>query len=175
MKRATQHRSVRCFGSPWKKNMPTMTAIAEEEVLSDLAHKLVDQVALYGLAKDRAQSPKVADAIQKAKVARAELLQEVNAKIFLLELPPIAQGEKLGRAGKAFARLNALRKKDDLAAISEVERGEDYLRDRLASRAGDERLTTHTRNYLQTVLSRVERTHDEIAQLKRALEAGAKS
>jgi uncharacterized protein (TIGR02284 family) len=149
--------------------MSDPTPTAEEEILSDLAHKLVDQVALYGLAKDIARDPKIVSAIQRAKDARAHLLQEINAKIWLRGIPAIDQGTKLGAAHKAFQRLRDLVGKDDSRAIAEVERGEDYLRDRLARRVGDERLAAHTRNYLQTVLSRIDRTHEEISQLKHSL------
>jgi hypothetical protein len=83
------------------------TAGAEEAILSDLAHKLVDQVALYGWAKGIASDPKIIEAIQRAKDARAQLLQEINAKIWLLGLPAIEQGTKLGAAHKAFERLRA--------------------------------------------------------------------
>ena len=146
--------------------MSESTVSPEEEVLCDLAHKLVDQVALYGLAKDIAKESEIATAIQRAKDARANLLQEINAKIWLLGIPAIDQGTKLGTAGKAFLRLRAVVGKDDKSAIEEVERGEDYLRNRVDKAAHDERLTAHTRNYLQTVLSRVSTTHDEIKQLQ---------
>lgn len=59
--------------------------------------------------------------------------------------------------------------KDDGSAIPEIERGEDYLRDRVAKAIHDERLTAHTRNYLQTVPSRIGAAHDEISQLKHSL------
>jgi hypothetical protein len=59
--------------------------------------------------------------------------------------------------------------KDDASAIAEVERGEDYLRDRIANAARDERLGAQTQNYLQTALSRVESMHDEVSQLRRTL------
>lgn len=142
---------------------------AEEEVLSDLAHKLVDQVALYGLAMSIANDPKIVTAIQRAKDARAQLLQDINAKIFLRGIGPIDQGTKLGTAHKAFLRLRAVVDKDDRSAIDEVERGEDYLRDRVGKAVRDERLTAHTRNYLQTVVTKIETTHDEISQLKHSL------
>ena len=141
----------------------------EEEVLSDLAHKLVDQVALYGLAKSIAKHQKFADAIQRAKDDRAHLLQDINAKIFLHGIAPIEQGTKLGTAQKAFLRLRDVADKDDRTAISEVERGEDYLKERFAKAAADERLAAHTRNYLRTLVSRISRTHDEISQLKHSL------
>ena len=82
--------------------MPEMNASAEEEVLSDLAHKLVDQVALYGMAKDIASDPAVAAAIQRAKEARAQMLQDINAKIWLRGIPAIEQGTKLGAAHQVF-------------------------------------------------------------------------
>jgi uncharacterized protein (TIGR02284 family) len=135
---------------------------AEEEVLTDLAHKLVDQVALYGFARDVAHNDKVIAAIQLAKQARAELLQDINAKIWLRGIPAINQGTKLGTAQKAFLGLRAVVGKDDIAAIEAVERGEDYLRDRIAKAVDDDRLTAHTRNYLQTLVTRVERTHEDI-------------
>ncbi len=139
---------------------------AEEEILSDLAHKPVDHVALYGLAKDIANDPKIVSAIQRVKDARALLLQDINAKIWLRGIPAIDQGTKLGTAHKAFLRLSAVVGKNDATAIAEVERGEDYLRDRVARAAQDERLTAHTRNYLQTLVSRIDSMHDEIRQLK---------
>lgn len=103
----------------------------EEEILTDLAHKLVDQIALYGLAKEKASDPKILAGIQRAKEERAHLLQEINAKIWLQELPPIEQGRKLGTAQKAFRRLQDFKGPDDETAIAEVERGEDYLRERV--------------------------------------------
>lgn len=150
--------------------MSDPVASADEAILSDLAHKLVDQVALYGLAKEIAADPRIVDAIQRAKDARAQLLQDINAKIWQGGLPAIDQGTKLGAAQKAFVRLRAVAQKDDVVAIAEVERGEDYLRDRVAKAADDERLTAHTRNYLQTVLTRIGTMHDEISQLKNSLQ-----
>lgn len=149
--------------------MPDTEPQAEEAILTDLAHKLVDQVALYGLAKDIADNPRITEAIQRAKDARAQMLQDINAKIWLYGIAPIDQGTKLGSATKAFLRLRAIVGKDNAAAINEVERGEDYLRDRVEKAAADERLAAHTRNYLQTVLSRIETTHSEISQARQSL------
>ena len=72
--------------------MTELGSPAERDVLSDLAHKLVDQVALYGLAKGVAKAPAVAAAIQRAKDERAQLLQDINAKIFLRDIAPTSKG-----------------------------------------------------------------------------------
>jgi uncharacterized protein (TIGR02284 family) len=149
--------------------MSSAAATPDETTLCDLAHKLVDQVALYGLAREIANDPRIVDAIQRAKDSRAHLLQDISAKIWLHGLPAIEQGEKLGAAHKAFERLRAVVGKNDASAIAEVERGEHYLRDRIAKAAADEQLSAHTRNYLQTVLSRVQSMHDEITELSRSL------
>lgn len=139
---------------------------ADEEVLADLAHKLVDQVALYGLAKDVASDPSLVAAIQRAKAARAQLLQDINAKIWRNDMRQIDESAKLGAAQKAFDRLKAASGKDDALAFSEVRRGEDYLHNRIEHAAMDERLTAHTRNFLQTVLSRIDVTRDDINELR---------
>lgn len=149
--------------------MADLDSTPEEEVLSILAHKLVDQVALYGLAKGIAKDPRIAHAIQKAKDDRAHLLQDINAKIFLNGIAPIEQGTKLGNARKSFQRLRDITEKDDLTALLEVERGEHYLKERFARAAADERLSAHTRNYLQTLVSRITRDHEEIGQLKQSV------
>ncbi len=58
------------------------------------------------------------DVIQRAKDARALLLQEINGKIWLHEIAGIAQGEILGNALKAFQRLKSQTEKSDLVAIN---------------------------------------------------------
>lgn len=143
---------------------------AEEATLADLAHKLVDQVALYGLAKEKAATGHVIDAVQRAKEARAQMLQDINAKIWLRGLSSIDQGLKLGSAAKAFDSLLAATPGDD-TALSEVERGEIYLRDRVAKAAANEQVAAHTRNYLQTVVTRIEATLEEIVDLRKAIAA----
>ncbi|RYG37155.1 MAG: DUF2383 domain-containing protein [Burkholderiales bacterium] len=149
--------------------MPEHNPSVDGDVLSYLARKLVDQVALYGVAKDRAHDPRVVDAIQQTKLARAELLQELSAKIWMQDMAAIDQGTQLGAAQKAFQRLQDISGENDGAVIDEVERGEDYLRDRVEKAGQDTRLSAHTRNYLQTVLSRIERSLDDIRLLRKSL------
>jgi len=146
--------------------MSELTGPAEEEILSDLAHKLVDQVALYGLAREIAAGPDVMEAIQRVKEARAQLLHEINGKIWLNGVSQIEQGNKLGSAQKAFARMKGIQEKSDSVALDEVARGETYLRERFAQAAQDNRLTAHTQNYLETVVSRIEAMQDKIAGLR---------
>lgn len=150
-----------------EKQVPT-TSPADAEILTDLAHKLVDQVALYGLAASLAQDEKVRTVIRSAKTARGQLLQDINAKMWLSEISPIDQGTKLGTAGKAFDRLRASGHTDQ-SVIAEVERGEDYLLNRISMAREDDRLTAHTRNYLGTVVSRIETTQAEIAGVRQSL------
>lgn len=146
--------------------MSELTGPAEEEILSDLAHKLVDQVALYGLAREIATDPEMMAEIQRIKEARAQLLHEINGKIWLNGVSQIEQGNKLGSAQKAFARLKGVQEKSNSMALDEVARGEAYLREKFAKAAEDGRLTAHTQNYLETVVSRIESMQAEIVDLK---------
>jgi uncharacterized protein (TIGR02284 family) len=147
--------------------MSEAVATPEQVVFSDLAHKLVDQVALYGLARDLARAPEIVEAIQRVKEARAQLLQEINAKLWVSDIAAIDQGANLGHARKAFTRMREIRNEDDASVLAEVERGELYLCERVSKAIQDERLGAHVINYLQTVLSRITTSCDEIRALKR--------
>lgn len=137
----------------------------EVSVLSEIAHTLVDQVVCYGCAAEIAKHPDVQTAVQAAKAAHAKLLHDVNGKIWILEIPPIDQGAALGIARKRLLEQRAVIHNDDKAAVSEVLRSEAYLIDKLTDAINDERLAAHTRNYLATVLSRVQTVADDICRL----------
>ncbi|RYG39012.1 MAG: hypothetical protein EON93_00850 [Burkholderiales bacterium] len=138
-------------------------------VLGDLAHKLVDQVALYGLAASRMARPEARAMIVRTKVARAELLRDVTAKMWLSDISLVDQASRLGDARSAQERIHASDKDDSL--IAEVIRGEDYLLARVASAAGDDRLTAHTQNYVRTVLSKIESVQYELRQFSVEVQA----
>lgn len=129
-------------------------------ILSDLAHKLVDQVALYGLAASRLTDAKARGVVERAKVARANLLQDVTAKMWLSDILLVDQASRLGDARKAHARVHA--SDHDVKLLAEVIRGEDYLLERVDAASQDDRLTSHTQNYLRTVLSKIESLQDEL-------------
>ncbi len=144
--------------------MTEETPKIDAEVLADLAHKLVDQVALYGTAAGQIAAPALKKAVQDAKDDRARLLQNVTAKMWLSDMSLIDQATRLGTARNAFERLHA--SKDDAAVLLEVLQSEDYLCRRIVSSIEELSLSSHMKNYLQTLLIRVETTLQSLKSFK---------
>jgi uncharacterized protein (TIGR02284 family) len=78
-------------------------------------------------------------------------------------------GTLLGAGHKAFLNARSAVGDDTKAAIEEVERGEDYLRDEIRKRLDEKDLTPDARNFLTAVLPRIKPGHDRISALKRHL------
>lgn len=135
----------------------------DAETLADLSHKLVDQVALYGMAAGKITDAGVRAAVQTAKEERAQLLQNVTAKMWLSDMSLVDQATRLGTARQAFERLHM--SMDDAGILAEVLKGEDYLHERVTRATDDDRLSPHTRNYLRTVLSKIDTTREDIRGL----------
>lgn len=145
-----------------------MNTTADTDALRHIGKILVDQTRLYARAADIADAPEAAP-IQRACRARAVMLDELNGRLADLGAERIEEGTMRGAGHKAFLSLRAGVDKDSRAAVGEVERGEDYLRDQVADWAGKDGLSGSTRDYLNDLLFRIAPTHDEIAELKQTL------
>jgi hypothetical protein len=140
-----------------------MTARCEDadiEVLKVIAKVLVDQIGECGLARAHAPSASIKAAMARVEDGRKHLLREINGKLQLLGCPAVteeiaAPDAKPGE-GSAMQTLVAMKG----AALDEAR-----IRDRLRAAIDDERPCAHTRNFLQTVLSRLERASAELAEV----------
>jgi CheY-like chemotaxis protein len=141
----------------------------EADMLSALAHSLVHQVIICGCAKELAQDPAAQLAFQRAKEARAQLLQDVNAYIWRMGMAPIDQSADL--AEDPFREIRAIVDNHDAVAFGAVERRGIDLRHMLKKAIDSEELTAPTRNFLQTILSRAEAIRDDISALRRLSQA----
>jgi uncharacterized protein (TIGR02284 family) len=142
---------------------------ADAQALAPLASILIDQVRLYARAVEISDADLPADAIRSVWNERQALLSEFQGKLHALGVTEKTHGTLLGAGHKAFLEARARVGDDAKAAIEEVERGEDYLRDEIEKRVHDEDLSTETRSFLTGVLPRIKPGHDRIAAIKRTL------
>ena len=81
-------------------------------------------------------------------------------------------GTVLGKTHQAFLDLKAaVTGRDDKAIINEVERGEDYLKEKFEAALAGDKLTTESREIVERAYQSVRKGHDQISQLKHGLEA----
>lgn len=82
----------------------------------------------------------------------------------------------LGKAHNIFTDLKAaITGRDDKAIINEVERGEDYLKEKFETALASDSLSADTRSAIQQAYSSVRRGHDEVRNLKQSMEGTSAS
>ena len=86
---------------------------------------------------------------------------------------PRTDGSALGAGHLAFMKLRAAVQEDAKAAIGEVERGEDYLRDEIRKQVRNDEVSPEVRTFLSHALDEVDPGHERISSLKHQLEGRA--
>ena len=87
---------------------------------------------------------------------------------------PDDNGSFLGSMHQRFEDLKAaITGKDDKAIINEVERGEDYLKDKFETALSSDTLSSQSRSVVEQAYQSVREGHDQMSQLKHSLEASA--
>lgn len=142
---------------------------ADAHALAPIASILKDQVRLYGRAAELSAGTDCSAAIAAVRSERQGLLGEFETKLSALGVRDDTHGTLLGAGHKAFLDARAVVGDNTKAAVEEVERGEDYLRDEIKKRADDSDVSAETRAFLSAVLPRIKSGHDRMSALKRGL------
>ncbi|MBC7767209.1 MAG: DUF2383 domain-containing protein [Phycisphaerales bacterium] len=119
----------------------------DARALAPIASILVDQVRLYGRAAELAEDYTSSSTIASLRNDRQALLSEVERKLDAMGIDEDAHGTLLGASHKAFLDARSAIGDDTKAAIDEVERGEEYLRDEIEKRLEDVGIGAETRTF----------------------------
>ena len=78
----------------------------------------------------------------------------------------------LGKTHQVFLDLKAaVTGRNDKAIINEVERGEDYLKEKFETALASDKLSPESREIVERAFQSVRKGHDQISSLKHGLEA----
>src|SRR5205085_7649423 len=102
---------------------------------------------------------------------RQQVVEQLRAEVRRLGGDPEESGSFLGKAHQRFEDLKAaITGRDEKAIINEVERGEDYLKEKFeaALQSGD--LDGQTHDLVERCYQSIKAGHDQISQLKHGLE-----
>jgi uncharacterized protein (TIGR02284 family) len=128
---------------------------------------------LYKEAAEIADEPALKDELRTLVSERQSLLTRFQDQVRRLHEDPRQDGSALGAGHVAFMKLRAAVQEDAIAAVGEVERGEDYLRDEISKKITDDTVSPEVRTFLTGALDEVEPGHERIAALKHQLEGRA--
>ena len=141
-------------------------------ILKTLTSTLNDSVNGYREAADHAESGQFQQIFRDNATERERVAGELAGEVRRLGGTPDEDGTVLGKTHQAWLDLKAaVTGRDDKAIINEVERGEDYLKEKFETALKDDTLESESRAVVERAYQSVRKGHDLISQVKHGLEA----
>ena len=150
--------------------MSTNTDIAK---LDDLIVTTVDSIRGYEYSSEHAEAGRYATFFAQMAQDRLEMLDQLRQASRALGGTPAEYGSL---AGTVHRRIEAFRRVlggGDEAMISEIERGEDYLKEEFERAMHDEHVSPETRALMERCYASVRAGHDRVSAIKHAMEEAA--
>jgi uncharacterized protein (TIGR02284 family) len=139
-------------------------------VLNTLIATLLDSVDGYQKSAGDVKNPQLAQRFNARCQERQAAVTKLQAAVVAAGGKPEDDSTVLGGAHRAFLNLKeAVLGTDDKAIVNEVERGEDYLKEKFKTALADVDLTPTARAAAETAWQSVRAGHDEMSALKHSM------
>lgn len=139
--------------------------------LNRLVATTIDSIDGYSESATAVDGHRFAEMFNQRAGERRQVVSQLQAEVARLGGNPEDDGTALAAAHRGFVGLkSAVTGRDDTAIIAEVERGEDHIKAKFEEALADEKIGTQTRTAIQDAYSSVRAGHDQIRDLKHALE-----
>ena len=140
--------------------------------LKTLTSTLNDSVNGYREAAKDVHSNEFRDLFTQFADERSRCSADLQAEVRRLGGEPDNDGSTLGSLHQTWLDLKAaVTGRDDKAIINEVERGEDYLKEKFETALNSDNLTGESRMVVERTYQSVCEGHDRVSALKHGLEA----
>ena len=142
--------------------------------LNTLIATLIDSINGYEDAASDVESGRFQQLFRDRASERRQIVQDLRSEVSRLGGNPEDDGSFMGKTHQRFMDLKAaITGRDDQAVINEVERGEDYLKEKFEAALNSDELTGDTRAAVERAYQSVRAGHDQMSQLKHGLNASA--
>lgn len=139
--------------------------------LNTLIATLIDSVEGYQKSAADVDNPRYAALFNARAHERQSAVTHLQAEVARHGGNPEDDGSVMGTVHRAFESLRqVVSTHDDKAIIAEIERGEDYLKDKFEAALKSDLLDPGARAAIEAAWTSVKAGHDEMAQLKHATE-----
>ena len=131
--------------------------------LNSLIKTLNDSINGYQESAKDIGNQRFATMFQERAQERQGIVSQLQAEVARLGGDPNSGGSLLGGAHQVFLDMkSAITGKDDDAILAEVQRGEEYLRDKFDTALADSSLSTGTREVLNQAAQSVRQGADQV-------------
>ncbi|MES2897941.1 MAG: PA2169 family four-helix-bundle protein [Pseudomonadota bacterium] len=141
------------------------------KVLNSLIETTLDSANGYKEAAENADSSQYKTMFAQRSQKRLEITRELQAEVRTFGGEPEDDQSLLGKAHNKFVDLKAALTggHDDKAVITEVERGEDFIKGKYEHALKDDDLPPTARQAVERAYVTIKADHDEVSALKHSL------
>jgi len=141
-------------------------------ILETLTTTLIDSINGYRDAASNAGSSQFQQLFRSMADDRSQVVEQLRSEITRLGGNAPDDGSFLGATHQRFLDLKAaITGRDDKAIINEVERGEDYLKEKFEAALKSDDLPADSRSVIERAYQSVRQGHDKVSSLKHGMEA----
>ena len=139
--------------------------------LNTLIATTIDSVTGYEDSAKNIDNERFREIFRQRASERQEVVQQLREEVRRLGGDPEDDGSFLGKAHQRFEDLKAaITGRDEKAIINEVERGEDYLKEKWQAALQSGNLHGETHDLVERLYQSVKSGHDQMSQLKHGME-----
>jgi len=144
--------------------------------LNTLIATTIDSVTGYEDSAKNIDHERFREMFRSRAGERQQVVEELRAEVRRLGGNPDDSGSFLGKAHQRFEDLKAaITGRDEKSIINEVERGEDYLKEKWQAALQSGNLHGESHDLVERCYQSVKAGHDQISQLKHAMEGQAQA
>lgn len=144
----------------------------QTEIIETLSTTLIDSINGYRDAAGNVESIDIQQLFRSMADERGQVVEDLRSEIQRLGGSAPDDGSFLGATHQRLLDLKAaITGRDDKAIINEVERGEDYLKEKFEAALNSNDLAPETRVVIERAYQSVRKGHDKISSLKHGMEA----
>ena len=146
----------------------------EIATLNSLIATTIDSINGYEDSARNIDNERFSEKFRQCANDRQQVVQDLRDEVRRLGGEPEEGGSFLGKAHQRFEDLKAaITGRDEKAIINEVERGEDYLKEKFETALDSGDLTAESRAVVERAYQSVRSGHDQMSQLKHGMEASS--
>jgi uncharacterized protein (TIGR02284 family) len=145
----------------------------EITTLNTLTTTLIDSITGFEDAASNLEgNERLREIFRERASERSQVVEDLRAEVRRLGGNPEDDGSFLGKTHQRFLDLKAaITGRDEKAIINEVERGEDYLKEKFETALSSGALSGESRIVVERAYQSVRSGHDQVSQLKHGMEA----
>jgi uncharacterized protein (TIGR02284 family) len=146
----------------------------EISTLNTLIATTIDSVTGYENSAKDIDNQRFAEIFRERANERQQVVEQLRAEVRRLGGNPEDDGSFMGKTHQRFEDMKAaITGQDEKAIINEVERGEDYLKEKFETALNSDALSGESRSVVERCYQSVRSGHDQMSQLKHGMESHA--